>query len=62
MQNQTISEIDFMIDCSPYDSVDIIKHYMEHELQMNIKKHERNIGSMMARYNGCFVANGESLA
>ena len=61
MQNHTISEIDFMIDCTPYDSVDIIKHYMEHELQINIINHERNISSMMAHYNGCFAANGECL-
>lgn len=61
LQKQTISDIEiiFVNDCSPDDSVEIIKKYMEHDLRIFIINHDRNIGPMMARYNGYSVAKGD---
>lgn len=61
LQKQTISDIEiiFVNDCTPDDSVEIIKKYMEHDLRIFIINHDRNIGPMMARYNGYKVAKGD---
>lgn len=61
LQKQTIADIEiiFVNDCTPDDSVDIIKHYMQYDSRISIINHSRNKGPMMARYNGYSVAKGD---
>ena len=61
LQKQTIADIEiiFVNDCTPDDSVDIIKHYMQYDSRISIINHSRNKGPMMARFNGYSVAKGD---
>lgn len=58
---QTLDDIEYIFvdDCTPDNSVDIIKHYMQYDSRISIINHSRNKGPMMARFNGYSVAKGD---
>lgn len=58
---QTLSDLEIVLvnDCSPDNSVDIIKEYVKKDPRVVQINHEKNQGPMMARYHGYSKANGE---
>lgn len=58
---QTLFDIEIILvnDCSPDNSVDIIKQYTENDSRVIMINHEKNQGPMMARYHGYSKATGK---
>jgi len=59
--NQTLKDIEIICinDCSPDNSLDILKEYAEKDERINIINFEKNQGVSVARNTGIEIAKGE---
>ena len=59
--NQSFTNIEIIIvnDCSPDNSEEIIKYYIQKDNRIIYLKHETNKGLLQARYDGMSIARGE---
>lgn len=60
-QTMQVFEIVVVDDCSPDDSMEIVRRYAEGDNRFHIISHERNLGLMQARKSGYTIARGEYL-
>lgn len=60
LQRQSLSDIEILLvnDCSTDSSIEIINQYKKTDTRLILINHQKNLGPMMARYNGYKIAKG----